>query len=77
MMPPGSGPGMTHFAKTPAINPTTIKAMMAPMLMRFHLPCHDRHPTANIKQMTFVALLIAGFYPATVRDKLASLSGGA
>jgi hypothetical protein len=37
-MPPGSGPGMTHFARTPATNPTTIKAMMAPMPMRFHLP---------------------------------------
>lgn len=35
MMPPGSGPGMIHFASTPAINPTTINAKIP---MRFHLP---------------------------------------
>ena len=63
---------MTHFAKTPAINPTTIKAMIAPMLMRFHLPCPNVVRTANIKQMTFATLLIAGFYPAMGHYKLAS-----
>lgn len=35
MMPPGSGPGMIHFASTPAISPTTINAKIP---MRFHLP---------------------------------------
>src|SRR5918997_434775 len=29
IMPPGSGPGMTHFARMPAISPTTIQTMMA------------------------------------------------
>jgi hypothetical protein len=45
--------------------------MIAPMLMRFHLPCPDVIRTANIKQMTFATLLIAGFYPAIGHDKLA------
>ena len=35
MMPPGSGPGMTHLASTPAMSPITINATMP---MRFHLP---------------------------------------
>ena len=72
IMPPGSGPGITHFAKTPAINPTIIKAMIAPMPMRLHLPYPDVIRTANIKQMTFATLLTARFYPATGHDKLAS-----
>ena len=35
MIPPGSGPGMTHLASTPAMSPITINATMP---MRFHLP---------------------------------------
>ena len=35
MIPPGSGPGITHLASTPAMSPITINAMMP---MRFHLP---------------------------------------
>ena len=35
MMPPGSGPGMTHLASAPAMSPITINATMP---MRFHLP---------------------------------------
>ncbi len=35
MIPPGSGPGMTHLASTPATSPITINATMP---MRFHLP---------------------------------------
>ena len=35
MMPPGSGPGMNHFARAPAMSPTTINAKMP---MRSHLP---------------------------------------
>jgi hypothetical protein len=38
IMPPGSGPGMTHFARIPAISPMTIQTMMVPMLIVFHLP---------------------------------------
>jgi hypothetical protein len=37
-MPPGSGPGMTHLARMPAISPTTIQTAMAPMLIALHLP---------------------------------------
>ena len=37
-MPPGSGPGMTHFARMPAMSPTTTQTTMAPMLMALHLP---------------------------------------
>src|SRR5215212_5667596 len=36
--PPGSGPGMTHFARMPAMSPTTTQTTMAPMLMALHLP---------------------------------------
>jgi hypothetical protein len=36
MIPPGSGPGITHLASTPAMSPITINATMP---MRFHLPC--------------------------------------
>src|SRR5918995_578797 len=35
MTPPGSGPGITHLASTPAMSPITINATMP---MRFHLP---------------------------------------
>ncbi len=35
MIPPGSGPGMIHFASTPAMSPTTINAKIP---MRLHLP---------------------------------------
>ncbi len=35
MMPPGSGPGMIHFARAPAMSPTTINAKMP---IRSHLP---------------------------------------
>src|SRR5215207_3235019 len=35
MIPPGSGPGMTHLASTPAMSPIAISATMP---MRFHLP---------------------------------------
>jgi hypothetical protein len=35
MIPPGSGPGITHLASTPAMSPITINATMP---MRFHLP---------------------------------------
>ena len=44
IMPPGSGPGMTHFARMPAISPTTIQTMMAPMLIVFHLPLSTMCP---------------------------------
>src|SRR5215210_7611814 len=73
MMPPGSGPGMTHFARMPAISPTTIQAMIAPMLMALHLPlstarlCRTR-PVSNItdgvRRATF-----ARFYPPVSRRK--------
>ena len=33
-MPPGSGPGMTHLARMPAISPTTIQTTM---LIALHL----------------------------------------
>jgi hypothetical protein len=36
-MPPGSGPGMTHLARIPAISPTTIQTTMVPMLIALHL----------------------------------------
>jgi hypothetical protein len=35
MIPPGSGPGITHLASKPAMSPITINATMP---MRFHLP---------------------------------------
>jgi hypothetical protein len=35
MIPPGSGPGITHLASMPAMSPITINATMP---MRFHLP---------------------------------------
>ena len=35
IIPPGSGPGITHLASTPAMSPITISATMP---MRFHLP---------------------------------------
>ena len=38
MMPPGSGPGMTHFARMPAISPTTIQTTMVPMVIALYLP---------------------------------------
>jgi hypothetical protein len=46
--------------------------MIAPMLMRFHLPRPHVIRSANIIQMTFATLLIAGFYPAIGHYKLAS-----
>src|ERR687889_1890989 len=50
MIPPGSGPGMTHLASAPAMSPITINATMP---MRFHLPQYillaptGRHPQAQ------------------------------
>src|SRR5918997_3786179 len=35
IIPPGSGPGITHLASTPAMSPITISATIP---MRFHLP---------------------------------------
>src|SRR5215208_2636663 len=48
--PPGSGPGMTHFARIPAISPITIQTTMVPTLMALTSPvstarrCTARHP---------------------------------
>ena len=50
IIPPGSGPGITHLASTPAMSPITINATMP---MRFHLPQYTllaptgRHPQAQ------------------------------
>ena len=44
MMPPGSGPGITHFARMPAISPITIQTRMAPMLIALHLPLFRHVP---------------------------------
>ena len=38
MQPPGSGPGITHFARTPATAPITIQLIMAVILISAHLP---------------------------------------
>src|SRR5829696_9678982 len=64
--PPGSGPGMTHFARIPAISPTTTQATMAPLLMALHLPHLHRARTGlggniltdGVPRATFVR-----FYP--------------
>src|SRR3989337_2714445 len=69
-MPPGSGPGMTHFARMPATSPTTIQTTMAPMLMALHLPptrpraCTGRrlveYITAGVLRATFADSTPAG-----------------
>ena len=61
-MPPGSGPGMTHFARIPAMSPTTIQATMAPMLMALHLPrLHRTSTERNIYQTVHSALLTPSY----------------
>ena len=81
MIPPGSGPGMTHFARIPAMSPTTIHTTMAPMLMAVHLPhlhraCAGRHLveyiTVGVLRATFADSTLAG---ATINNREAYLSG--
>ena len=48
MIPPGSGPGITHLASTPAMSPITVNATMP---MRFHLPLvHDLLPPDSTRK---------------------------
>ena len=80
MIPPGSGPGITHLASTPAMSPITISATMP---MRFHLPrihyslppddtrkrnITDAVPDATIALFTLHSARINTCGPGYVRD---------
>jgi hypothetical protein len=79
MIPPGSGPGITHLASTPAMSPITISATIP---MRFHLPCrhysippddtHQRNitdavPEATIARFTPLSAGINTHVPGRIR----------
>jgi hypothetical protein len=79
MIPPGSGPGITHLASTPAMSPITINATMP---MRFHLPCRhysippddtrqrnitDAVPEATIARFTPLSAGINTHVPSRIR----------
>src|SRR5215212_3214995 len=69
MIPPGSGPGMTHLASTPATSPTTINATMP---MRFHLPLvHHSLPSDDTRKRNITDAVphatIARFTPHSAR----------
>ena len=83
MIPPGSGPGITHLASTPAMSPITINATMP---MRFHLPLvhyllppddtskrniTDAVPEATIGRFTPHPARINTYVP----DKIQAISG--
>src|SRR5215218_5515652 len=75
MIPPGSGPGITHLASTPATSPTTINATMP---MRFHLPLvHHSLPSEDTRKRNITDAVphatIAPFTPHPARiNKLVS-----
>jgi hypothetical protein len=69
MIPPGSGPGITHLASTPATSPTTINATMP---MRFHLPLvHHSLPSDDTRERNITDAVphatIARFTPHSAR----------
>src|SRR5919107_2911181 len=69
MIPPGSGPGITHLASTPAMSPTTINATMP---MRFHLPLvHHSLPSDDTRKRNITDAVphatIARFTPHSAR----------
>src|SRR5215210_6410781 len=69
MIPPGSGPGITHLASTPATSPTTINATMP---MRFHLPLvHHSLPSEDTRKRNITDAVphatIARFTPHSAR----------
>ena len=69
MIPPGSGPGITHLASTPAMSPITISATMP---MRFHLPrIHDLLPPDDTRKRNITDAVpdatIARFTPHPAR----------
>jgi hypothetical protein len=68
MIPPGSGPGITHLASTPAMSPITINATMP---MRFHLPRFTTLPTDGTRKRNITDAVpeatIAGLTPHPAR----------
>src|SRR5215208_4735784 len=79
MTPPGSGPGITHLASTPAMSPITISAIMP---MRFHLPRIHYSPTGRHPQAQYNRCRTCRYYcpfyppPCTHKHLLARLYSG-